>query len=274
MIAVYICCPGISGVFFMPPRKRRKKSNYNNYYLAVSIAFLALLVIFLLRWNESRRVKFVKYEKFGIEIPADYQIHGIDVSRYQKNIAWDLVKDMNVEKIKIGFAFIKATEGENLVDPNFKQNWKNAEKSGVTRGVYHFFNPAKDAVKQARFFAKQVKLKPGDLPPVLDIETTGNIPTGLLKAKAKGWLKVVEAVYGVRPIIYTNADFYKKYLGGEFDEYPLWVAHYYEKRVPRINRSWIFWQHNDRGNVDGIKSKVDFNVFNGDSLAFREFLIK
>lgn len=258
----------------MPVRKRNKKAKYNNYYLAASIIFLVLLVIFLLRWNESKRVKFVKYEKFGIEIPADYQIHGIDVSRYQKAISWKLVNEMNVEKIKIGFAFIKATEGENLVDVNFKRNWKDAEKNKVTRGVYHFFNPTKDAVKQARFFMKQVKLKRGDLPPVLDIETTGNIAPGLLKAKAKGWLKVVEANYGVKPIIYTNADFYDKYLGEEFDEYPLWVAHYYEKRKPRVKRDWIFWQHNDRGNVDGIDAKVDFNVFNGDSIAFRELLIK
>jgi lysozyme len=69
-------------------------------------------------------------------------------------------------------------------------------------------------------------------------------------------------------------DFYKNYLGQEFDDYPLWVAHYYEQRQPRINRDWSFWQHSDKGSVNGIISKVDFNVFAGDSLAFRELLIK
>lgn len=256
------------------PSKKRNKRSVNNYYLVAAIAFLIFLVFFLLRWSESRRVKFIKYEKFGIEIPADYAIHGIDVSRYQQTIGWKQVKDMNVGQIKIGFAFIKATEGENFTDPNFKHNWREAAKNKVVRGVYHFFSPAKDAAKQADFFIKQVQLKPGDMPPVLDIETTGGMPDDLVRVKARVWLNKVEAHYKIKPVIYTNADFYKKYLGEEFDDYPLWVAHYYEKRKPKINRSWILWQHNDRGNVDGIEPKVDFNIFNGDSVAFREFLLK
>ncbi|MCK7558626.1 hypothetical protein MKQ70_27970 [Chitinophaga sedimenti] len=55
--------------------------------------------------------------------------------------------------------------------------------------------------------------------------------------------------------------------GKEFDDYPLWVAHYYQKERPRINRRWVFWQHSDIGRVNGIRSHVDFNVFRGDSAA-------
>lgn len=32
--------------------------------------------------------------------------------------------------------------------------------------------------------------------------------------------------------------------------------------------------HNDRGNVSGINAKVDFNVFNGDIVAFQQLLVK
>lgn len=257
------------------PRKRKKlkKNNYGTTTLGI-VVFLALLIFFVLRWNEARKTKFIKYEAFGIEIPVDYSIHGIDVSRYQKYIGWDQVKDMEVQNIRIGFAFMKATEGEILIDPYFKRNWKEAGREKVPRGAYHFFSPTKDPLKQAKHFIKQVNLKPGDLPPVLDIETTGNVPVPLLRTKAMAWLNAVEAHYHVRPIIYTNADFYKQILGEEFDGYPLWVAHYYERHKPRINRNWVFWQHNDRGNVDGIDARVDFNVFYGDSLAFRQLLIK
>ena len=259
----------------MSRKKKYRKKNKQLITTTGILAFLAVLVIFIWRWNDARKVKFIKYEAFGVEIPADYTIHGIDVSRYQKNIGWKQVADMNVGNIKIGFAFIKATEGEILVDAYFKRNWKEAYSVGMPRGAYHFFSPGKDAVKQARHFIKQVsKLKAGDLPPVLDIETTGNIALPVLKAKTKAWLKVVEAYYGVKPVIYTNADFYKKYLGKEFDEYPLWIAHYYERHKPRIDRDWLFWQHNDRGNIDGIDAKVDFNVFNGDTAIFRELLVK
>ena len=50
----------------------------------------------------------------------------------------------------------------------------------------------------------------------------------------KRWLEIVENHYGVKPIIYTNVDFYNRNLGSEFDNYPLWVAHYYQTEQPRI----------------------------------------
>ena len=47
-----------------------------------------------------------------------------------------------------------------------------------------------------------------------------------------------------------------------FDEYPLWIAHYYKNKL-NISQKWYFWQHSDKGKVNGIKGDVDFNVFNG-----------
>jgi lysozyme len=63
-------------------------------------------------------------------------------------------------------------------------------------------------------------------------------------------------------------------MSGEFDDYPLWAAHYLEKDRPRIRRRWIFWQHSEKGRVNGIGMPVDFNVFNGDSADFENLLIK
>ena len=89
----------------------------------------------------------------------------------------------------------------------------------------------------------------------------------------KKWLDTVEAYYGIKPIIYTNADFYRQHLLGHFDNYPLWVAHYLQPNKPRISRDWSFWQHSEKGRVNGISSRVDFNVFNGDSTEFRSLLV-
>ena len=69
---------------------------------------------------------------------------------------------------------------------------------------------------------------------------------------------------------YLRTDFYEKYLGSEFNDYPLWVAHYDEPEKPRIEREWLFWQHSESGHVNGIATKVDFSVFNGDSTAFQK----
>ncbi|MGJ7032059.1 glycoside hydrolase family 25 protein [Niabella hirudinis] len=256
-------------------RRRRKKKTAYRWRLVLSLLALVVLigVLFVLDWNQRFELEVKRYPEFGIEIPVAYSIHGIDVSRYQKNINWKEVKVMKIGNVGIGFAFIKATEGEKDLDVQFKRNWKQSGKNGVPRGAYHFFIPSKDPVKQAVNFIKNVQLLPGDLPPVLDVEQTGNLPVAVIQARSKIWLQLVERHYGVKPVIYTNADFYDRYLGKAFDDYPLWVAHYYEKRKPRIKRDWTLWQHNDAGHVNGIDANVDFNVFNGDSASFRSFLI-
>jgi lysozyme len=220
-----------------------------------------------------RKARFVKYKEFGIAIPEKYAVHGIDVSRYQQMIAWDAVKEMRVKNISIRFAFIKATEGIGNVDQQFRRNWKKSKDAGLIRGAYHFFISSKNGKLQAENFIDEVKLEPGDMPPVLDVEQLNGATAASLKKEVKAWLAAIENYYGVTPIIYTNVDFYKQYLGSEFDKYPLWAAHYYEYDQPRISRNWSFWQHSDEGRVNGILSKVDFNVFNGDSTAFTELLI-
>ena len=44
----------------------------------------------------QRKSHFVRYAQFGIDIPVNYSIHGIDVSKYQNMIDWESVKAMNV----------------------------------------------------------------------------------------------------------------------------------------------------------------------------------
>ena len=256
----------------MAKRTRKKKLRF----------LLPLLVIFLLaviaglilykNWLEGN-AKFVRYPAFGIPIPEKYSIHGIDVSRYQETISWESVAEMEIKNVKLGFSFIKATEGIGNIDKHFRRNWKRAKDAGIIRGAYHFFLATKDGRAQAEHFIKRVKLDKGDLPPVVDVEQTYGVPAPVLKSELKEWLLIVKEHYGVKPIIYTNVDFYKRYLGKDFDEYPLWAAHYFEYNEPRINRSWSFWQHSEQGRVNGIISRVDFNVFNGDSIEFRSMLI-
>jgi lysozyme len=84
----------------------------------------------------------------------------------------------------------------------------------------------------------------------------------------------LEHRYGVKPIIYTYADYYKNYLKDKFNDYPLWVAHYHGGEAPRTMRDWHFWQHSDKGTVDGIKHRVDFNVFNGTMDDLRKYCIR
>ena len=241
-----------------------------SFTLLAGLVFLAFMGYL---WWKSRELKFVTYPEFGIPIPNEYEIHGIDVSKYQQTISWQAVRDMQVRGIRIGFAFIKATEGNNNTDSHFRRNWKKAREAGIARGAYHFFIASRDGRTQAQNFIDRVELQSGDLPPVLDVENHFNMSPTVIRREVKEWLDVVEEYYGITPIIYTNVDFYEKFLKGFFDEYPLWVAHYLQPHQPRISREWSFWQHSERGRVNGILSKVDFNVFNGDSLDFRSLLV-
>ncbi len=259
----------------MPPKRKNKKRTRKLVLLVVLLALAAVSYITYTayRWWEGRQMEFVTYEAFGIPMPAKYEIHGIDVSRYQQRISWQGVKKMKGGNIKIGFAFIKATEGNTRVDPFFKRNWQRSREAGMVRGAYHFMLVHKDPKTQAQNFIKTVKLQSGDLPPVLDVEVTFKKPSAHIQKVVKEWLDITEAHYGVKPIIYTNAAFYKQHLQGHFDDYPLWVAHYLQPHQPRISRHWHFWQHSEEGRVNGILSKVDFNVFNGDSTDFKALLV-
>lgn len=208
-----------------------------------------------------------------VKYPEGYEIHGIDVSHYQGKINWEKVRNASINDEPIRFIFVKATEGTDIVDKNFDDNFSNAKENGFIRGAYHFFSPRSSGKEQAQHFLNRVHLQDGDLPPVLDIETVGNLTPQQVKYEVLNWLSVVEARYGVKPIIYTYHKFKLEYLNDEiFKPYPYWIAHYYVEKV-EYNGEWKFWQHTDRGEIDGIRHKVDLNIFNGSLYQLVKFTI-
>lgn len=209
---------------------------------------------YLLKWHA----------RYGeIDIPEGYSIHGIDISHHQGDIDWDELSKAQIGNYPISFVFMKATEGTTFTDKNFTDNFYQAREHGMLRGAYHYYKPNRSAREQAQFFIRQVALESGDLPPVLDVEENGELTTAELQNAVLTWLRVVENVYGCRPIIYTSYKFKKKYLSShDFDIYPYWIAHYYQPHL-RYDGVWKFWQHTDSGRLPGIKEKVDLNIYNG-----------
>ncbi len=273
--ADYICYQDSPSPQLLAMASRKLKKRIRRIFFSALVAVLLIIAGYIV-WDywHYRKIKLTRYPEFGIAIPEAYPIHGIDVSKYQDLIAWEEVKAMKVKNIQLGFSFIKATEGIGNLDPRFHRNWKKAKENGITRGAYHFFIASKDGKMQAENFIDKVELKSGDFPPVLDIEQLNGSSVTNLKKETKKWLETVENYYQVKPIIYTNIDFYTRNLGSEFDGYPLWIAHYFQPGQPRIKRGWTFWQHSQEGRVNGITHPVDFNVFNGDSLEFKNLLLR
>ena len=214
----------------------------------------------------------VTHKEFGIRVPIQYKVHGIDVSHHQGKIDWKKVKAMKVKGITFDFAFIKATEGKTHNDTKYFYNWKNAKKNNIIRGAYHYFKPNVDGALQAKHFIGRVKLQKGDLPPVIDVEEIGKVSKKKLMKEVLKFANAVEKKYAIKPIIYTFHDFYKLNFDETFMDYKLWIAHYYVNS-PR-NKTWNFWQHSDRGKVSGINTDVDFNVFNKSLEKMQDILVK
>jgi lysozyme len=254
-------------------RKKIKSNIWRTLFFVLIASILTMAAFTGYDWWLERRAHFVRYPEFGVDIPVNYPIHGIDVSKYQNIIDWTSVKDMNVNNVQVGFVFIKATEGLGNEDTFFQRNWRKAKNAGLIRGAYHYFLSTKSGKEQAENFINSVSIEPGDLPPVLDVEQAYGVTADILRGRVQEWMETVQNYYGVLPIIYTNVEFYKQYLKDDFDKYPLWVAHYLQKERPRIYRDWNFWQHSEGGRVNGIVTKVDFSVFNGDSVEFRKLLV-
>ena len=249
--------------------KRGKKRVWNmpgwlQYVAMGSVA--ALFVIgfyyFFIRPYAYRWKPCYGTKAYGVCLPAGYPVHGFDFSHHQGDINWKELQKVQNAPFPVRFVFMKASEGGDFSDTTFIRNFDRARQYGFIRGAYHFFNPNTDAARQADFFIRSVKLEPGDLPPVLDIEKVGDNELELRKG-VKTWLRLIERHYRVKPILYASYKFKERYLNDSiFNTYPYWIAHYYVDSV-RYEGEWKFWQHTDGGTLPGIREQVDLNVFNG-----------
>jgi GH25 family lysozyme M1 (1,4-beta-N-acetylmuramidase) len=165
-------------------------------------------------------------------------------------------------------------------DAYYAANYANAKAAGIKVGAYHraFASGSSragaraDARTESDLFISQViaggGIQPGDLLPVLDVETpfTG-LTAGRLRIWVKTWMKRVRKRLGQRPMIYTNATSWRATGNtGVFARagHRLWVAHWgvSAPSVPAANwlgRGWSVWQVTSSGSIAGISGRVDLN---------------
>lgn len=191
-----------------------------------------------------------------------YPVRGIDISHHQGTIEWHKVKPEDVR-----FVYIKATEGEDFKDPQFKESWDSAKARGLDVGAYHYFTFRKGGRIQAQNFISEVPAEKGMLPPVIDLEFTGNDRRVKTKDELRLELDTLEALlyayYGVPPIFYVSKEAFDFFLSGRDKRDLIWIRNVYYKPALSDGRKWTLWQYSSRGNVAGFASPVDMNVFNG-----------
>jgi lysozyme len=188
-------------------------------------------------------------------------VEGIDVSHYSGAIDWQKVRDAGYE-----FAYVKATEGIDAPDPSFAGHWQELARVGLSRGAYHFYVTEDDPEAQARFFLSVVDLGPDDLPPVVDIEELGHETPPGLADRLRTFLEIVERETGVKPIIYTEPNFWNANLGAGFADYPLWLAEYgvSDPHAPHDWEAWTMWQWEGQATLDGVEKDVDISRLHPD----------
>ncbi|MFD2347556.1 glycosyl hydrolase [Sinorhizobium terangae] len=213
----------------------------------------------------SHRFRDAKPINFGSRSPRKLAVHGVDVSRWQGEINWTKLRTQGAN-----FAYIKATDGGDHLDPMFKKNWRRAKEAGLKRGAYHFFYWCRTAGEQADWFIRNVPREASALPPVIDVEWNGESSCKRRPSrervleKMQVFMDKLERHYGQRPIIYTAPDFYRDNLKGAFPNHPFWlrsVAAHPSKVYP--GRKWLFWQYSGSGLSHGVDGRIDLNVFHG-----------
>ena len=232
----------------------------------ISFFLLAFLLLSSCKQENKRDLKQnEESEPTTQPIKPPSQILGIDVSHFQGEINWQEIKDA-----QITFVYDKATEGETYLDPEYLANKAGAHQNNLVHGSYHFYISDDDPITQAEFFLKSIDYGPGDMPPVLDLESggiKGDVDQGTFQEDVLTWLKHVESNLDVKPIIYTNPTFGDAYLTDSiFADYQLWIAEYgvESPTPPKIweQNGWLIWQRSERGTIEGAIGQVDHDLYN------------
>lgn len=186
------------------------------------------------------------------------QQYGVDVSHHQGQIDWRAVSNDNID-----FAYIKATEGGDWVDPRFVENWEQAQMAGLDVAAYHFFTLCRPGEEQAANFLETVPIREAGRPLALDLEFSAACEDPMsaaeLRVNVALFVDQVETVTGEEMLVYLLSDFEEAYApldGLDGLDRRRWVRSLYRRPAGE----WAVWQYSGRARVDGIDGPVDLNV--------------
>ena len=204
---------------------------------------------------------------------------GIDVSKYQGKIDWDVVA---AHAPKVVFTGIRATVNWGYTDSWFDRNWSEAKRVGILRTAYHVIFPGESASRQVNHFINTVGSDLGELPLTLDIELDHGMSYTEIRDNLFACATLVENQTGRKPIIYSRALWIDEHVTGPagkvpkwLNEYDWWLAHYLRSseehpgppRLPKgVDRErCIIHQTGDHTVGFGVESKMlDYNRWQGD----------
>src|SRR5262249_38151632 len=138
---------------------------------------------------------------------------GVDVASFQGTPNWAQVKSAGVS-----FAWVKATQGNYYIDPDFVYDETNAKSAGVLIGAYHFADynvnlGTSGAITEANYFWAEanpyINGSGSYLMPMLDVEfaLTNNTPASVTQWVNQWCTSISNNGTGsglmIRPVVYT-----------------------------------------------------------------------
>jgi GH25 family lysozyme M1 (1,4-beta-N-acetylmuramidase) len=189
---------------------------------------------------------------------------GIDVSRYQGNIDWDLVKEAGIEFVimRIG---VQTSPTETLdVDTKFVSYFEEAKKRGFKVGVYVYNTSINRdmGVKTAQFVIDNLHGEKLDLPVVYDWENWKhfneyNISLHTLKDAYNGFKETLEKA-GYESTLYSSK-YYLENAWLDIENDNIWLAHY--TNHTDYKGDYYMWQMCSDGKIPGIiDNTVDIDI--------------
>ena len=193
---------------------------------------------------------------------------GIDVSKHQGAIDWNLVAQDGVE-----FAFSRVdfrgygSEGKMVEEEYFVKNIEGALAAGIKVGVY-FYSQAiteAEAQEEAEFVIERIRPYEIACPVVFDVERVSgaqgrmnDISVEERTALAVLFCQTIEQA-GYKPMIYHNTEMGALMLDlTQLEGYDKWYASYSDQIF--YPYAYKIWQYSDKGSVQGINTDVDLNI--------------
>ena len=198
------------------------------------------------------------------------EVFGIDVSHHNGRIDWE-----SVARDDKKFAILKCQyeAQSHRIDEYFEYNYAEAGKYGLARGVYIYIARAsmENPVADAQALLNHLNGRKLEYGIWLDLEDKS------LEAKGKAYILNLAHLYadifikaGYYVGIYCNKDWYSRLIHDDLKrDYDFWIARYPRNDAGVYNKNsslkpsaqWACaWQYSSRGNVPGIKTRVDLDV--------------
>jgi GH25 family lysozyme M1 (1,4-beta-N-acetylmuramidase) len=201
----------------------------------------------------------------------NYEITGIDVSKWQKELDWQTALRQG-----ISFAFIRSSEGNRQKDAFFEHNMLHTKMLGIPRGIYHYFKPGRDLKMQVDLFSAVINAWTFELDAVVDVETSDGLNKVEFRDRLAAFIHQTEVRTGRKLMIYTNQNIFDNLLPPTDFAWKrrLWIASYTSDEQPHMpaewrthGKTWTFWQHSARNGLGyhyGAATKsICLDRFNG-----------